>query len=156
MRKILTGNDHRNTPNNLINWARHAFGFNLDVCATQQSRVTGLWFGPDQPNPELRDALTIDWKGYLDSVGGPRCCWMNPPYSRGSLMKFLEKADIESYKGVTTVALLPVDTSTGWYHMYCEGRPTLYIRGRLKFGPGYDKPAPFASMLVLFFPPLEF
>lgn len=154
MRTILTGNDERQTPAWVIKWARNAFGFVLDVCATAANKQATRYFGPDHPHPECRNALAIDWAEHLRDVE-PKVVWMNPPYSRGSLWNFLEKADEEANKGVTTIALLPADTSTQWYHAFCEGRPTFFIKGRLKFGPGFKKPAPFPSMIVLFTPPLE-
>lgn len=153
MRTILTGNDERLTPERVLSWVYDVFGPEVDACASLGNHVFRFFFGPGSPDGE--DALAIDWKAFCETKRVRPTVWMNPPYSRGSLWKFLEKADDETNKGVTTIALLPADTSTRWYHAFCEGRPTIFLKGRLKFGPGFDKPAPFASMIVIFLPPLE-
>lgn len=151
-RTILTGNDERETPAWLKDWAFEKFRISLDVAATEANKVGDEWLGPDRLDDRLKDGLAVDWADYLQSEYLHRVVWMNPPYSRGSLRQWCRKAAEQAEKGVTTVALLPADTSTRWYHAYCAGRPTFFIKGRVKFGPEFDKPAPFPSMIVLFMP----
>jgi phage N-6-adenine-methyltransferase len=80
--------------------------------------------------------------------------WCNPPYDHPE--RWIKKAIFElEKKNCTRVAmLLPVDTSTGWFHNYILERATeiYFVKGRLKFhGPNSIKNAssPRANMLVI-------
>jgi len=79
-----------------------------------------------------------------------RSNFVNPPYSNKE--PWIKKACLEREKGNLTVMLLPVDTSTAWFHDYilpnCEIR---WLRGRLTFH-ARGSPAKFASMLCIFRP----
>jgi len=74
---------------------------------------------------------------------------VNPPYS--DKVPWIKKAIIESRKGKTVVMLLPVDTSTKWFHdlILPHASEIRFIKGRLKFSP-YNSPAKYASMIVIF------
>jgi phage N-6-adenine-methyltransferase len=154
MRTILTGNNERTTPLWIRKFVQSIFNPVLDVCATKETSVCYRWFGPDHPDPACQDALAVTWSTRLDFLHLRKCVWMNPPYGRGLLGKFLAKAVEEAGRGVTTIALLPADTSTRWYHDYCLGRPTIFLKGRIVFGPGKTA-APFPSMIVIIHPPFE-
>jgi len=80
------------------------------------------------------------------SFGGG-AVYLNPPYGRG-IGKFMNKANEESQKGITIVALVPSRTDTAWWHDYCMKHEIRFIRGRLKFG---DQPnsAPFPSAVIV-------
>jgi len=60
----------------------------------------------------------------------------------------MNKANEESQKGITIVALVPSRTDTAWWHDYCMKHEIRFIRGRLKFG---DQPnsAPFPSAVIV-------
>jgi len=76
---------------------------------------------------------------------------VNPPYRDKAA--WIRKAIDEWRKCKTVVMLLPVDTSTSWFHDLILPNATeiRFIRGRLKFSPnGY--PARYASMIVIFKP----
>lgn len=99
-------------------------------------------FDPNPINPEgLRD------HDGLGKWGKSNFC--NPPYSRKE--PWIMKAISEQERGNLTVMLLPVDTSTAWFHdLVLPNAEIRWIRGRVQFFPG--KPAPFASMLAIFRP----
>lgn len=141
-RRIQTGNNERRTPRALVEWARNAFGPSVDVASTPENAVCPL---------RCRDGLAESWAGLCRDHGVRPCVWMNPPYGRWQLEVWCRKAAAEADLGVTTIALLPADTSAGWFHRYCANRPMLWIRGRLKFDD-CGQAAPFASVIVLFLP----
>lgn len=98
-------------------------------------------FDPNPANPEgLRE---------FDGLGRwGRRNFCNPPYSKKE--PWIEKAIREKAKGNLTVMLLPVDTSTRWFHdLILPNAEIRWIRGRVHFT---DQPAPFASMICIFEP----
>ena len=112
------------TPHELYRQLNEEFNFTFDPCPL---------------NPEF-NGLNIDWYGRV---------FVNPPYN--NIPKWLEKAHRELEKGncEVVVFLLPVDTSTRWFHDYIIGQAEIrFIKGRLRFYN--DRPAPFASMVVIF------
>lgn len=91
--------------------------FDIDVCATQETAKCPRFF------TEKDNALVQPWEGR---------CFMNPPYSNVS--PWLEKAVAETKRGVTTVALLKHDHSTGWWKKWVEPYGKVhYWPHRIKF-----------------------
>jgi DNA N-6-adenine-methyltransferase (Dam) len=73
------------------------------------------------------DALTQDWHGRV---------WLNPPYSKGLLAKFVDKLIHEVRTGNTTAAIMLLNNSTdaGWFHVafsncaaFCFPRKRIYF-----------------------------
>lgn len=126
------GDDDVQTPKSVYEALDREFHFTFDPCP---------------PNPaglRLRDGLG-DW--------GERN-YVNPPYSKKTV--WIKKAIEEQKKGHLTVMLLPVDTSTRWFHdlvlPYAEIR---WLRGRIRFYENQKEsksPAKFASMICVFRP----
>jgi site-specific DNA-methyltransferase (adenine-specific) len=120
--------DNTGTPQDLYNSLEREFHFDHDPCPL---------------NPDgLRSTDGLgDWG---------KSNFVNPPYSNKE--PWIKKACLEREKGNLTVMLLPVDTSTAWFHDYilpnCEIR---WLRGRLTFH-ARGSPAKFASMLCIFRP----
>jgi len=76
--------------------------------------------------------------------------FVNPPYSNKE--PWLKRAVEEQRKGNLTVMLLPVDTSTTWFHdLVLPNAEIRFLRGRLRFSQ-YGQPAKYASMIVIFRP----
>ena len=112
------------TPDELFIQLDNEFAFDFDPCPI---------------NPSF-DGLNVDW--------GMRT-YVNPPYSK--IPAWLEKAkeELENGNSHIIVFLLPGDTSTKWFHNYILGKAEIrFIKGRLRFTN--NKPAPFASMIVIF------
>lgn len=80
------------------------FGFNLDPCCEIHTAKCQYFF------TEKEDGLLQDW--------GKHIVFVNPPYSRGTIDKWMKKCYEESLKGVVVVALIPVSTSSKWFHEY--------------------------------------
>lgn len=120
-----------------------AFHFDLDVCAEDKTAKCKKYF-------TVKDnALQIDWSEH------GRSAWMNPPYSDPN--PWCAKAVEQAAKGVLVCALLPVDTSTAWFHDHIykkHGVEVEFVRGRIRFlldGVQANSPD-FANMVVIFHP----
>jgi phage N-6-adenine-methyltransferase len=155
---VLINTDVRKTPRWLIEELSLEWDFGLDVCATSDNRIIVNYLGPDHPDPLRRDGLTADWAFYLGHA--PRkVAWMNPPYSTGQIQRWCEKAEWEAAgNGVTTVALLPGDTSTRVFHEFVLPNRHHFTKRRLRFegapldSKGRLASAKFGSVIVVFRP----
>ena len=119
------------------------FDFVLDAAALASSALCQNWYGPDHPDPTMRDAFTRNWTE--DAAGGT--IWLNPPYGK-TIKDWMAKADLEASRGSTVVALVPARTDTRWWHESCIHHDIRFIRGRLKFGDQKNA-APFPSAVVI-------
>ena len=131
--------DQWETPRDLFDEYAAEFHFTLDVAAIASNAKCDRYFTPEQ------DGLAQDW--------GQDICWCNPPYGL-PLRKWIAKAYEASKCGATVVCLVPSRTDTVWWHtyvvLYAEIR---YIKGRRNFGQANN--APFASVAVIFRPPMR-
>ena len=85
--------------------------------------------------------------------------FMNPPYSRGKMTKFAEKAYLESlFNAEIVVCLIPCRSDTRYWHNFImKSSEIRFIEGRLRFEE-FDgnslKPsknsAPFPSVVIIF------
>jgi phage N-6-adenine-methyltransferase len=126
------------TPQSLFDELNKEFGFDLDVCATDENAKCGTWF------TEREDGLAQKWTG---------TCWMNPPYG-DEIKRWVQKAWESAEAGATVVCLVPARVDTGWWWDYCRYGEIRFLRGRLKFGGG-DMSAPFPSAVVVFGRPAQ-
>ena len=98
-------------------------------------------FDPCPNNPTF-DGLEIEWPN--------ETIFVNPPYSRGQIKKWVEKCHQEWFKGKKIIMLIPSYTDTKYFHDFIYGKARIeFIKGRLKF-KGYGSKASFPSMLVFF------
>jgi len=99
-------------------------------------------FDPCPNNPSF-DGLEIEWPE-------DKPIYVNPPYTRGQIKKWVIKCHEEWMKGKTIIMLIPSYTDVGYFHDFIYGKARIeFLRGRLKF-KGYDSTASFPSMLVYF------
>lgn len=75
--------------------------------------------------------------------------FINPPYERGVLDKFIDMGiRLHSKYGKEIVYLVPARTDTRWFWKLMDyGCEVEFIRGRLKFG-GVKESAPFPSIYI--------
>ena len=59
--------------------------------------------------------------------------WVNPPYGRGFIKKFMNKAIEEKAKGVTTVMLVPATLDAQWLPIAQISEIRIVTGGRLSF-----------------------
>ena len=126
------------TPGKFYDELNDEFGFTLDPCSTHENAKCEKHFTREE------NGLEQDW--------GNETVFMNPPYGRGKINRWMEKAYSESRNGATVVCLIPARTCTKWFHDYALKGEVTFIKGRLKFG-GSKNSAPFPSALVVFKPP---
>jgi hypothetical protein len=109
------------------------------------------------------DGLVADWAALCaprvgESILKRAHVWCNPPYSRGSILKWCAKAEAETASDVTTAMLLSSDTSTQYFHRYALRHECRFINRRLSFrGAPHDSlgklaPAKFGSVVLIFRP----
>lgn len=142
--------DEYGTPWYIIENLEVEFGpFDLDVCCSEDNCKAHNGFFSDNDEDGLKEDWSDDGRDVL--------CWMNPPYSRGNLRRWLTKAIEESQKpGVTVVALIPSDTSTSWWdlvwdrsnHEPQKGMEIRFVDHRISF-EGAKWPAKFGSAIVI-------
>jgi len=122
------------TPQEMFDEYDKEFNFSLDVAATAENAKCDKYYTKED------DGLSQVWDGV---------CWCNPPYGR-EMPKWLIKAIKETWRGVTTVCLIPARTNTRWFHDYClKYGEVRFIKGRPKFG-GADHGLPQPLALVVF------
>jgi phage N-6-adenine-methyltransferase len=95
-----------------------------------------VWLTPE------RDGLTRPWN-YSGLV------YVNPPYSRGSMMKWAQKATSEALKGAEIVFLARGDTSTDWAHLLIDQCKAMAFPKRIKFKDA--KGSPNFSNIIYYF-----
>ena len=137
------------TPKWLFDKLNDEFNFTLDPCCTKENKTCDIYFTIED------DGLAKEWFGHN--------VYVNPPYGR-EIGKWVKKCYSESLNGVLCVMCIPARTDTNWFHDYIYNKAEIrFIRGRLKFInrllPTYNSngdfkvsPAPFPSMIVIFYP----
>ena len=125
IRADTSGNDEWYTPTKYIDMAREVMGgIDLDPasCEFAQKEVRAEAF-----YTEKDDGLEQQWRGRI---------WLNPPYSKGLIDKFVEKVCAEFVLGGVEQAIVLTHnfTDTGWFHklMSCA-TAVCFTKGRVKF-----------------------
>lgn len=146
-------NDEWQTPPGLFGElnAHPYFGrFTLDVACTQANCLCDLGLARDLGH----DGLAEDWSDYSTNSERVRA-WMNPPYSRGNIDRWVKKAADEADTGDVMVAgLVKADPSTRWWQKYVmQASVILFCDRRVRFiDPTTGKPAgspTFASCIAI-------
>jgi len=134
------------TPQALFGVLHREFDFTIDLAAEASTAKCPRYFTKEQ------DALKQSWAG---EVG-----FCNPPYGRGVIDKFVERAHFWANHGVTTtVMLVPSSTDSMWWWNFARHAEVRFIaKGRLTFGTYIEKKtgkkrnggAPFRSAVLIF------
>ncbi len=113
-------NDEWRTPDWLFNRLNKEFNFTLDAAATEKNAKCTKYY------TKKEDGLAQSWQSER--------VFVNPPYSRGSLIKWTKKAYQESRGGCLAVMLIPSRTSTEYWHRYAmQAYEIRFIDQRVKF-----------------------
>lgn len=132
------------TPPQYVEAARSAMGaIDVDPASSvvaQQTVNAAMWYGIDD------DGLSKEWKGRV---------WLNPPYSKDLIGRFVAKLKESVADGVTTQAVLLVNnaTDTAWFHDIAGSvSAACFIRGRISFHDSSGKPAnkPLQGQMALY------
>ena len=128
------------TPSNLVQAIQNFYNgvIDLDPCSNTDSPNVPACFHYNKS----MNGLTLPWAGKV---------YVNPPYGRNIIDKWVEKAVVEyqAQRAREILLLLPARTDTQWFKLL-NSYARLYFEGRLKFlaSENKDNSAPFPSMLV--------
>lgn len=103
------------------------FNFSLDVAASHKNHLVDNYLTIEQ------DALEQCWEGAIRRSSNHATAWLNPPYGRGLIQKFMQKAITEKAKGVTTVMLVPATLDAQWLPLHDISEIRIVTGGRLSF-----------------------
>ena len=116
--------------------ALHAeFAFNLDPAATVDNAKCSRFYTKQD------NGLSKSWKGER--------VWLNPPYGRGIIEAWVEKAATGECE--VAVLLLPARTDTRWFQAWVLPlvHDLRFIRGRVRF-VGAPSSSLFPSVIVVY------
>jgi site-specific DNA-methyltransferase (adenine-specific) len=150
--------DEARTPASLFKILDAAYHFDIDAAANETNALCPSfhsdkyikgWFLPvrDRVISCLGNALSENW--YKATY------FCNPPYSPGNIESFCKKSYEESLKGAVVVMLLPMDSSTQWFHKYCsKAYKWIIFSPRVKFlhpsGIPFEGSPKFGSFACVF------
>ena len=105
------------------------FNFSLDAAANHKNnKVPNNYLTKDD------DALSKCWHDEILNVTSKNLnVWVNPPYGKGYIKRFMEKAIEEKAKGVTTVLLVPATLDAQWLPIDQISEIRIVTGGRLSF-----------------------
>lgn len=106
------------------------FHFDLDAAASHKNKKFNQYLTIED------DALSVDWSlvKRLDGGGGRvKAVWINPPYGRGFINKFMQKCIEQKVKGVTSVMLVPATLDARWLPIDDISEIRIITGGRLSF-----------------------
>jgi len=117
------------TDPDVFNALDREFDFALDAAANyQNTKVPNNYLTKDD------DALSTDWEQAIFNVTSKNLnVWVNPPYGKGFIKKFMNKAIEQKAKGVTTVMLVPATLDAQWLPIQHISEIRIVTGGRLSF-----------------------
>lgn len=125
------------------------FNFSLDAAASDENRKC-IYHLTKQV-----DALRWDWSKFIPNYVNKNV-WINPPYGRGWIKKFMHKCIEQKELGVTSVMLVPSTLDAQWLPIHDISEIRIITGGRLTFiHPETNKPVAGntkGSMFVIFRP----
>jgi phage N-6-adenine-methyltransferase len=128
------------------------FNFSLDAAANHKNNKV-----PNNYLTKEDDALSKDWEYEILKVTSRNLnVWINPPYGKGYIKKFMQKCIEQKAKGVTSVMLVPATLDAQWLPINDISEIRIVTGGRLSFyHPVTNKKVngnTKGSMLVIFRP----
>ena len=103
------------------------FDFSLDAAASKDNRLVSYYFTQED------DALKQDWFSEMPNYTNNKNVWVNPPYGRGMIKAFMQKAIEQKNLGVTTVMLVPATLDAQWLPVNEVSEIRIITGGRLSF-----------------------
>jgi len=116
------------TPPELFAELDAEFNFTLDAAASTDNALCAKFF------TTAEDGLLQDWSG--------QTVFVNPPYARWQLFRWVEKAAASAGQNATVVMVVPASVETAWFHTHCwdrakqkarDGVEVRFILGRPRF-----------------------
>lgn len=135
-------NDEWQTPNDIYNRLDSEFNFKFDAACTTKNKKCDVGNFIDIGV----DALEAPWYMSQGSI------WLNPPYSRGKIAPFMQKAYMESLKtDHAVVCLVRCDPTARWFKDWVNDK-AIYVRmleHRVCF-VGAEASYPFPCCIVIY------
>ena len=105
------------------------FNFSLDAAANHKNYKCDWYLTKED------DALTTDWSIAIQDHAdvSETSVWINPPYEKGFIKKFMQKCIEEKAKGVTSVLLVPATLDAQWLPINDISEIRIITGGRLSF-----------------------
>ncbi len=106
------------------------FRFSLDAAASDKNAKCDLYLTKDM------NALDLDWAEYIEGYYGDpyhNTAWLNCPYGRGEIKKWMQKCIEQKDRGVTTVMLVPSTLDAQWLPINDISEIRIITGGRLSF-----------------------
>lgn len=105
----------------VFNPMNQEFNFDLDAAASDKNHLVSRYLTKED------DALATNWS----KIG--RSVWINPPYGRGFIQKFMMKSIEQKQFGVTSTMLVPATLDAKWLPMRQISEIRIITGGRLAF-----------------------
>ena len=144
-------NDEWETPDDLFNKLNREFNFVIDIAANALNKKCAFYLG-DYPQNALNYSWKKVWDAWVTTEDRNGAIWMNPPYSRGNIEKFMALASFNS-QYFPIVCLVRFDPSTKWYQKYVHDvvDEVRMLSRRVKF-VGAPSAYNFPSAIVVYRP----
>jgi len=110
----------------IFNAMNKEFNFSLDAAANDQNHKCKMYFTKDN------DAIEQPWAWYLKNCDNKNV-WINPPYGKGYIKKFMQKCIEQKELGVTSVLLVPATLDAQWLPIADISEIRIVTGGRLSF-----------------------
>ena len=111
----------------IFNALNAEFNFKLDAAASSENALCDRYLTIED------DSLSVDWSSFGLVPNPTYSVWVNPPYSRGMIEKFMAKAIEQKGKGLTTVMLVPATLDAQWLPVNDISEIRIVTGGRLSF-----------------------
>lgn len=129
-------NDEWGTPLDLFDKLDRQFNFQVDIAASDDNHLVNVYMTKEE------NALEQSW-----DFGG--WVWCNPPYSRGLINQFVDKAVDECLdKNIHIVMLTMLDPSTKWFRKLNHFGTVVFLPDKLKFR-GAKSSYPFPCCITI-------
>lgn len=122
------------TPTEVFAELNREFDFDLDAAADDDNALVPLYLTKEE------DAIKKNWSELVTKKRNGkfyrrivRKVWINPPYGRGYIKKFMDKCVEQKAKGVTSVLLVPCTPDAGWLPVDEISEIRFITGGRLSF-----------------------
>ena len=102
------------------------FNFVLDAAASKTNHKCKRYLTKED------DAINCSWHEYLQNQPY-KTVWINPPYGKGYIKKFMQKCIEQKEFGVTSVLLVPATLDAQWLPISDISEIRIITGGRLSF-----------------------
>ena len=110
----------------IFNAMNKEFNFGLDAASSNENKKCPLNLTKED------NSLSVDWSEFI-RASGSKSVWINPPYGRGFIQKFMQKCIEQKEKGLTSVLLVPATLDAQWLPINEISEIRIVSGGRLSF-----------------------